>query len=164
LDGLSADLCDTKFRLGEYYYQGHIIDENNQFYMPVFLDGVVAHKHIGICLAAHQHHHMLKIQTLHLADSAGDCDIYVKAGGTTFPTPTNWDWRSSASGSDVIHIYSFAREFQNTRNEQASLLIGVYGKNNWNKCSLGVEIVTLPKDEIIYKLGLRGGQLLLEPE
>ena len=63
-------------------------------------------------------------------------------------------------GEDAISIYGYASEFQ--KSSLNSLFISVYGKSIINMCSLQLEILSLPSDEILKELGLRGsGQVLL---
>jgi hypothetical protein len=160
LDGLSYDLCNTNFHLDDYYFQGHIIDESNMYFMPIGLYGYEERKSFQLCFANHNHNHMLKAQIFHhSASDIGDCDVYLSAS-EKLPSPTRWDWKSTSIGPDTINIYSFAREFQNSKAANGSLYISVYGKAENNKCSLGLEVISLPNDEVLHKLGLRGGTLL----
>lgn len=160
LDGLSYDLCNTNFHLDEYYFQGHIIDESNMYFMPIGLYGYEERKSFQLCFANHNHNHMLKAQIFHhSSNDIGDCDIYLSTS-EKLPSPSRWDWKSTSIGPDTINIYSFTREFQNSKAANGSLYISVYGKAENNKCSLGLEIISLPNDDVLHKLGLRGGTLL----
>lgn len=164
LDGISYDLCNTNFQLDDYYFQGHIIDESNMYFMPIGLYGHEERRTFQLCFANHNHNHMLKAQIFHhSASDIGDCDMYLSAS-EKLPSPTRWDWKSTSIGPDTINIYSFAREFQNARAANGSLYISVYGKAENNKCSLGLEVLSLPGDELLHKLGLRGGQILKQKE
>ena len=69
------------------------------------------------------------------------------------------EWKSNGHGEDAISIYGYASEFQ--KSQLNSLFISVYGKTSSNSCSLQIEILSLPSEEILQKLGLRGGQVLL---
>ena len=70
------------------------------------------------------------------------------------------EWKSNGLGEDAISIYGYASEFQ--KSSLNSLFISVYGKSIINSCSLQIEILSLPSEEILKKLGLRGsGQVLL---
>ena len=164
LDGISYDLCNTNFHLDDYYFQGHIIDESNMYFMPIGLYGYEERRTFQLCFANHNHNHMLKAQIFHhSASDIGDCDVYLSAS-EKLPSPTRWDWKSTSIGPDTINIYSFAREFQSSRAANGSLYISVYGKAENNKCSLGLEVISLPSDELLHKLGLRGGSLLKPKE
>lgn len=108
---------------------------------------------IVICIYHHQH--------LNLIQKIGN-NIVFKIINYIIINYYYREWKSNGIGEDAISIYGYASEFQ--KSQLNSLFISVYGKKAAvSSCSLQIEILSLPSEEILQKLGLRGGGQVLLP-
>ena len=152
------NIINREFHSGEVpTWSGQAIKEGDRISVPIKISDS-QQKDFQICLAKHKHQHIFKIHLSTTTELQGDCDMYLSASAPK-PDTNNWEWKSNGHGEDAISIYGYASEFQ--KSQLNSLFISVYGKTSSNSCSLQIEILSLPSEEILQKLGLRGGQVLL---
>lgn len=123
-----------------------------------------------LCIAQHDHQHGFRFKTYQIAMGSNpsdvskvDCDLYLSA---TVPNPSakNWDWKSNDIGKDSITIYSYAEEFQ--KSNLRTLFISTHEKSDdsrlsGSRCVLQLEIFEIANRDLLHKLSLRGGQVLL---
>ena len=123
-----------------------------------------------LCIAQHDHQHGFRIKTYQSSAESNpslaskiDCDLYLSA---TVPNPgtENWDWKSNGVGDDSITIYSYAEEFR--KSKLRALFISTNEKMNdfresGSSCVVQLEIFRVSDRDLLHKMSLRGGQVLL---
>jgi|Transcript_23218 hypothetical protein len=132
--------------------KGIEVTENNR--MILNGDKLAINSHWQLCIAHHNHQHSFKLNVIPDLEPQKDlkstCDLYLSTSAVT-PSSNNWDWKTT----NDITIYSYATEFQKSALD--SLFISLDGVG----CSLELEVNTVPMEELLHKISLRGGQRLL---
>lgn len=127
--------------------------------IPVILNGEVmeSDSHWQLCVAKHNHQHAFKLKVspdlMHREPQEilkVNCDLFLSTSAV-LPSADNWDWKTS----NDITIYSYATEFQ--KSALNALFISMRGIG----CALELEVITVPIEELLRKISLRGGQRIL---
>jgi transposase-like protein len=146
---ISSHSCFTE-RLSSS--KGIDVTENNR--MILNNDKLAIDSHWQLCIAHHNHQHSFKLEVFPDHEPQRDlkttCDLYLSTSAIS-PTFDNWDWKTT----NDITIHSYATEFQKSALD--ALFISLHGVG----CSLELEVTTVPMEELLHKINLRGGQRLL---
>lgn len=119
-----------------------------------------------ICISPHEHEHVVEIYS-DLGDHADadpgkdfDCDIYISSHGI-LPEDLKWDFRSNNKGNDHIKLPLYLEDF---RDYKGAVIVGIFGRGGAkepNDCTLTLKINTLENEELLHKLNLRHGQVIM---
>jgi hypothetical protein len=146
---ISSQLCVTE-RLS--LLKGVDVTENNK--MVLNANKMAIDSHWQLCVAHHNHQHEFKLKVIPDRETQNNlkttCDLYLSASAIS-PSSSNWDWKTATD----ITIYSYATEFQKASLD--ALFISLHGIG----CSLELEVNTVPIEELLHKISLRGGQRLM---
>jgi len=112
---------------------------------------------IQLCLSRHKHQHVVEFNVT-AEDSSSDCDFYISASNVA-PNRMSWDWKSTNTGDDKIALTTYSVEY--IKADMGGFFLGIYGKHPHNLCTLGVKVSKISNKQLVSKLNLRGGQVLL---
>ena len=108
-----------------------------------------------ICIGSHNHQHTIKVSILD-----GDCDVYITAK-RRIPSATSWDWRLYHKLAQTISIHTYSSDYQNA-NEGGVVIAVLPVDANSQFCKIRYEILTYDNEELLHKLSLRGGKVLMK--
>lgn len=187
-DYISLQNCVNSYSIDGYTspYTSINIPENSPviFNSKIITNNIQSITNCQLCFAHHNHQHTFKLKvypkfqtsTTSLTSTTSnkrnniDCDIYLSASNVS-PSLEYWDWKSNRIGNDSITIHSYADEFQ--KSQLSSLFISIISKKkdktfyaennekNVNNCVLEIEVSTLNNVELLHKINLRGGRIML---
>mmetsp|Transcript_819 Transcript_819/g.1413 ORF Transcript_819/g.1413 Transcript_819/m.1413 type:complete len:230 (-) Transcript_819:139-828(-) len=133
--------------------RGDILPENHKYDMILMLKQEP--QYYSLCLGDDAHQ-----QTVEFSLEYGQCDILVSASGA-LPRRDFWDWKlNSRLSRRTLAIHTYAPEI--LRSNDKSLHIGVISSNSGGACKVGIKITPFNDEELLPKLGLRGGQVMLK--
>lgn len=131
--------------------RGEILPENYKYEMILMMKQDP--QYYSLCLGDDSHQY-----TIEFSLEYGQCDILVSASGA-LPRPDYWDWKlNSRLNRKSLAIHTFSPEL--LRSTDKNLHIG-FVSNIGGACKVGVKISLFSDEELLPKLGLRGGQVML---
>lgn len=137
--------------------QHHVIHENLVSFFPNLKIVSGDPQFFQLCLSKHKHQHVVELN-ITAEDSSSDCDFYISASNLV-PNRMSWDWKSNNNGDDKLTLTTYSVEY--VKAEMGGFFIGIYGKSPNNLCTLGVKVFKIPNKNLLHKLSLRGGQVIL---
>jgi len=116
-------------------------------------------KQMQLCFAQTDQQYKLVVE-IENESTVSDCDIFLSARCVQ-PDKINhkWDWKSDSIGDDRIIIPTYLNEFR--EQDWRTLYISVHGKSIFNTCRLRLMVSAIDPKELLQKVGLRGGRVLL---
>lgn len=140
------------------------INENEMNFETISINHTFV-KYYHLCIGRHHHYHTIKISMNE--SSAVSCNIYISVDNPS-PSKQNYDWKLKSFISQISHsinIHTYSKEFFDSHD--GGLYFAVASDNILNHsqqlhCEFGIGIYTFTDDELVHKLNLRGGQVLLK--
>jgi hypothetical protein len=146
--------------------ESSIVEENRDIIFKLKVP-INSWKYGQICIAPHLHFHAIEL-SVETINPAHDCDIFV--GARFKPSANMWDFKSDSKGKDNIRIPTYLQEMKNS---EGTIFFGIFGEEQYYNgkkekfksqediCILKLNIGTIENTELLHKLNLRGGQVLL---
>ena len=111
-----------------------------------------------LCYSNDEHQHLMKFKVKNNNDH-DNCDLYLSSTQMA-PSRDNWDWKSvSNNREESVNLYTYADELVDAGLN--TVFIAVTNSNVRSNCKFSVEIISIMNEELLKRLGLRGGQVLL---
>ena len=111
-----------------------------------------------LCYSNDEHQHLMKFKVKNNNDY-DNCDLYLSSTHTE-PSSERWDWKSASNNKEEsVNLYSYADEL--VAAGLNSVFVAVTNRNVRSNCKFSVEIISIINEELLKRLGLRGGQVLL---
>jgi hypothetical protein len=157
----------------------HNIKENKMNTEIIQLNSINNSIHYHLCIGTHSHQHTLKFVISNTSEY--NCYIFTSA---TKPKPSinNWDWKSNSKSlykMNSLTIHTYANEFHLQTSQDPGIYItiqvpydyddssiststdNIKNKNNVT-CIFEYGIYTFTQEEMLHKINLRGGKVLLK--
>jgi hypothetical protein len=164
VNGISYNLCKEENLSGNNFIEGIEILDEKAIYKQILIGGddkYPDHYNFQFCPSPSFHQHEFKFQLIANDFHKSDCDMYFSVD-QIHPSNLVWDWKSNSIGqTDSITIHSYSKEYQSGK--YSSLFISVYSKSVdfVNNCTFIMEVKPVNPKELLSKLGLRGGKVLM---
>ena len=111
-----------------------------------------------LCYSNDEHQHLMKFKVKNNNDH-DNCDLYLSSTQME-PSKDRWDWKSvSNNREESVNLYTYADELIEAGLN--TVFIAVTNSNVRSNCKFSVEIISIMNEELLKRLGLRGGQVLL---
>lgn len=163
VNGISYNLCLEENLTGNNFMEGIEIFDEIAIYKQILIGGdkFPDHYNFQFCPSSSFHQHEFKFQLIANDIHKSDCDMYFSID-QIHPSNLAWDWKSNSIGqTDSISIHSYSKEYQSGK--YSSLFISIYSKSVEfvNNCTFSIQIKPINQNELLSKLSLRGGKVLL---
>ena len=145
--------------LENYIISGKQVKENIVHHFDLTILSTY-NKFFQLCISKQEFQHVL-ILSLRNKTPDSDCDVFVSSSILHPSLSNGWDWKSDGKGNDDLSLPTYLNDYQ--RAGKGGFFIGISGKLAVNKCSLEIQIKTIPTRDLLRKLGLRGGQQVILP-
>ena len=149
ISGGTLNICSGNVQL----IDGEPLEENEPYELFFIFEYKEVPQYFQICMASHIHQH-----TVILSVISGECNLYITAKHR-FPTKVSWDWRVDHRLSDSISIHTYADDYRSAN--EGGLVVGVVSDIDSSSCEIGYRVDTFSNAELVHKLGLRGGKVIM---